>query len=123
MPHLDPMSLRRIANVGVHIDGPFERRGYELAQLLERSGWPAPIEYDGSPRVQWLTESITHTQADDAAVTRLICRLCDPLEYEDGLSSADAVRAEVNRILASERMVVSFAAGRPVLGNLADDGS
>lgn len=119
---LDTMTLQRIADLIVDIDGPFERRGYELAQLLQRAGWPAEAEYDGSARIQWLTEAMTDSRIDQAAISRLICRVCDPLEYQDGAASAEAVRTEVNRILAAERLTVSVAAGRPVLAAPSSDG-
>lgn len=121
MKPLDPLTLERIARLIVDIDGPFERRGYQLAQLLQRAAWPTPAEYDGSPRIPWLTDILTSTD-DPAAVTRLLCRICDPLEYDDGLASADLVRQELNTHLAAENLAVTYVSHRPVLGELGTDG-
>lgn len=122
MPPLDPMSIERTARIIVDIDGPFERRGYQLAQLLERAGWPKPTEYDGSPRIAWMADSITEAAEDPAAISRLMCRICDPLEYDEGLASAEIVRQSLNQVLAAEGLAVTYVSGRPVLGELADDG-
>lgn len=123
MKKLDSMTLQRIATVIVDVDGPFERRGYELEQLVRRSNWPIEAEYDGSPRIPWLIETMTDSRVDDAAISRLICRVCDPLEYSDGSLSAKTMREAVNQILAAEGLTVSDVAGRPVLGALAEDGA
>ncbi|MFE2496153.1 hypothetical protein ACFXKX_03320 [Streptomyces scopuliridis] len=119
---LDLLTVARIARLIVDIDGPFERRGYQLAQLLERAAWPQPEEYDGTPRVTWLSDVVTGMVKDHAAISRLLCRLCDPLEYDDGLASAEIVRQELNQILTAEQVAVTYVAGRPVLGELAADG-
>ncbi|WP_328465819.1 hypothetical protein [Streptomyces sp. NBC_00448] len=120
---LDPMTVERLARLIVDIDGPFERRGYQLAQLLERVDWPGREEYDGSPRVAWLTTVIREGTDDFAAVSRLLCRVCDPIEYDDGLPSADVMRKELNLVLASEQLAVIYVAGRPVLSEVTTDGS
>ena len=119
---LDPMTIQRLAQVIVDIEGPFERHGSQLAALLERAAWPSALDYDGSPRIPWLIEVLNDARDDHAAVARLICRVCDPKEYDDGMDSAEALRTEVNRILASEGLAVGYVSGRPVLGELADDG-
>ncbi|MER6406237.1 hypothetical protein ABT269_22520 [Streptomyces viridosporus] len=121
MKPLDLLTLERIARLIVDIDGPFERRGYQLTQLLQRATWPSPAEYDGSPRIPWLTDILTSTD-DPAAVARLLCRICDPLEYDDGLASADLVRQELNTHLAAEHLAVTYVSHRPVLGELSTDG-
>ncbi|WP_405796499.1 hypothetical protein [Streptomyces sp. NBC_01506] len=121
-PPLDPLTVERITRLIVDIDGPFERRGYQLAQLLERAAWPEAEEYDGTPRVAWLADLITGVLKDHAAIGRLLCRICDPLEYDDGLASADIVRQELNQILTAEHLAVTYVAGRPVLGETAADG-
>ncbi|MFJ4153058.1 hypothetical protein ACIP10_36625 [Streptomyces galbus] len=121
MKPLDPLTLERAARLIVDIDGPFERRGYQLAQLLQRAAWPDPVEYDGSSRITWLTDLLTGAE-DPAAVTRLLCRICDPLEYDDGLASADLVRQELNIHLAAEHLAVTYVSNRPVLGELGIDG-
>ncbi|KFK90267.1 hypothetical protein IX27_04365 [Streptomyces sp. JS01] len=121
-PPLDPLTIQRVSRLIVDIDGPFERRGYQISQLLERAAWPYPEEYDGTPRVGWLTDALGRASKDGAAMSRLLCRICDPLEYDDGLESADAVRNELNGILSAERIAVTYVAGRPVLAELASDG-
>ncbi|MFE0209050.1 hypothetical protein [Streptomyces sp. NPDC058985] len=121
MKPLDPLTLERAARLIVDIDGPFERRGYQLAQLLQRAAWPYPVEYDGSPRIPWLTDILTGTD-DPTAVSRLLCRICDPLEYDDGIDAADLVRQELNIYLAAEHLTVTYVAHRPVLGELGIDG-
>jgi hypothetical protein len=119
---LDLLTLERVARLVVDIDGPFERRGYQLTQLLERAGWPGREEYDGSPRVAWLANILAEGAEDYAAVGRLLCRVCDPLEYDDGLASADVMRKELNLALASEQLAVTYVAGRPVLSEVTADG-
>lgn len=118
---LDPKTLTRVAKLICDIDGPCERRGYELEQLLRDAGWSNPPEYDGSSRVRWLTEALADRAKDHGDITRLLCRVCDPLEYDGGMQVAEAFRTELNRILEPERLMVSYVGGRPVLGEHTDD--
>jgi hypothetical protein len=122
MKALDDRTSGRLAEVIVDIGGPYERRGHDLEQLLARAGWPMPPEYDGSYRVQWLTEQLVERKDNTSDIERLLCRVCDPIEYDDGVVSADEFRLAVNAKLAAERLVVSYIGGRPVLGALAADG-
>lgn len=68
---LDPKTLTRVAKVICDIDGPSERRGYELEQLLRDAGWSNPPEYDGSGRVRWLDEALA-----DRARIMVTSRVC-----------------------------------------------
>lgn len=116
---LDEKTLERIASVVVDIDGPSERTGRQLEQLLRRSAWPDPPEYDGSPRIPWLVEALSERRTDRSSVERLLCRVCDPVEYDGGLPVAEAMRQAVNRLLSPERLMVSYVGGRPVIGELS----
>ncbi|WP_432746129.1 hypothetical protein H7827_16395 [Streptomyces sp. JH002] len=118
---LDPKTIERIACLIVDMDGPYERRGWQLDQLLRHAGWHNPPEYDGSQRIAWMTEVITEAAGDSVAIERLLCRICDPLEYDDGSATADVIQEELNRILAAEGLAVRRIAGRPALGRLTDD--
>ncbi|MFF8395881.1 hypothetical protein [Streptomyces sp. NPDC016172] len=66
----------------------------DAVEELGPRGGSEPAD-DGSPRIPWLTDILTSTD-DPAAVTRLLCRICDPLEYDDGIASADLVRQELS---------------------------
>lgn len=120
---LDPKTVERLAKVVVDVDGPYERAGYELARLLRRAGWSDPEDHDGSGRVRWLIDQLEAREHDQSAIERFLCRICDPLEYDDGRASADVFRDLVNDILAHERLVVTQVAGRPVVSELGVDGS
>jgi hypothetical protein len=118
---LDPKTVERLAELIVDINGPYERRGWQLEQLLLNSGWPEDASYDGSPRVPWLVERLTERRTDRAAIERLLCRVCDPIEYEDGEATAGVFRQAINEKLAPEQLVVALIGGRPVLGELGAD--
>lgn len=118
---LDPKTLTRVATLICDIGSPSERRGYELEQLLRDAGWADPPEYDGSSRVRWLAEALADRAKDHGDILRLLCRICDPLEYDGGMPVAESFRTELNRILEPERLAVSYVGGRPVLGELTDD--
>lgn len=118
MNPLDPRTVQRIVATTCDIGGTFERSGRELEYLLKCAGWPDPPEYDGSPRVPWLLETLTDRQATSSAVESLIRRICDPIEYDDGESSAELIRQEVNRILRPEGLAVVIEHGKPLLGRL-----
>jgi hypothetical protein len=115
---LDSRTAERVAKLICDPNGPFERTGREMERLLHNAGWSDPPEYDASPRVPWFTEALEDRRHDHTAVERLLCRICDPLEYDDGSTSADIIRAELNRILEPEQLIVSTVAGRPVLAQL-----
>jgi hypothetical protein len=120
---LDPMTIERVAKLVCDPGGPYERRGRELESLLRRAAWVDPPEYDGSPRVLWLTEALEDRTGDQAAVERFLCRVCDPLEYADGMETANQICQALNQVLEPERLAVSYVSGRPVLGELRDDGA
>lgn len=123
MAALDPRTVERIAALVVDDGGPYERKGWQLARFLAHSGWSDPPEYDGSPRIAWLTDQIHDRVDDQVAVEKLLCRVCDPVEYDEGLPAAEQFQRALNETLESERLVVSFVGGRPVLGELAADGA
>lgn len=119
---LDPKTVERLARIIVDIDGPYSRSGRELERLLRHAGWQDSSEYDGSARIAWLTEQMedrTHQRQD---IERLLCRVCDPLEYEDGAAAAEAFRVMVNEILRPEQLEVAIIAGRPVVAELGGHG-
>ncbi|WIX80549.1 hypothetical protein QRX50_07200 [Amycolatopsis carbonis] len=119
---LDSKTVERLAEVVVDMGGPYERKGYRLAELLAAAGWADPPEYDGSPRIPWLTEQLEERRENRADVERFLCRVCDPIEYDEGAVIADEFRAIVNEKLAPEGLVVTVVSGRPVVGRLGPDG-
>lgn len=129
MQSLDPMTIERLAKLIVDRDGPFERAGWELERLLRRAGWADPPAYDGSYRVGWLLETINERTTDrrgepsGSDLERLICRVCDPLEYEDGMESAEVFLSSVNEVLEREQLIVTYVGSRPVLSRVDTDGA
>lgn len=119
---LDLLTLERVARLICDVDGPYERTGSQVERFLHRVRWPGNPQYDGSPRVPWLTEVLTSHTDDAAALDRLLCRICDPLEYDGGVEAAEPIAQELNRILAPERLGVTYVGGRPVLGQLSQSG-
>lgn len=123
MQALDDRTAEKIAHVVVDLEGPYERKSYELEALLRRAGWTPTPEYDGSPRVRWLVEQLIENQEDPARIERFLCRVCDPREYDDGRAGAEEFRAAINVVLDPEGLVISAVGGRPVLCDLGDDGT
>ncbi|SCG14847.1 hypothetical protein GA0070610_1066 [Micromonospora echinofusca] len=122
MAVLDLLTLERVARLICDADGPYERTGSQVERFLHRVRWPGSPQYDGSPRVPWLTEVLTSHADDAAALDRLLCRICDPLEYDGGIEAAEPIAQELNRILAPEGLTVTYVGGRPVLGQLSRTG-
>lgn len=120
---LDPRTVERLAAVIVDIEGPYERKGWQLERLLQHVGWQDVPPYDGSPRIPWLVEQMTERGDDHAAIERLLCRVCDAVEYDDGAASAEDFRCTINEKLQPEQLVVTLVSGRPVLGALDVDSS
>lgn len=120
---LDPKTVERAARVIVDVDGPYQRKGWELEQLLRHAGWTDPPEYDGSARVPWLVEQMEERGGDRAAIEQLLCRACDPLEYDEGIETAEEFRRALNEKLEPERLTVTYVAGRPVVAELDADGA
>lgn len=118
---LDHKTIERVARLVCDIDGPTERRGTELAELLDSAGWTDPPEYDGSPRIPWLVEALTERGDRRSDIERFLCRVCDPLEYDGGAQIADVFWRELNSILAPEQLTIGYAGGRPVLGEIRGD--
>ncbi|WP_440901926.1 hypothetical protein [Actinosynnema sp.] len=120
---LDPKSVERICRIAVDQDGPYQRTGREVEALLRDAGWVDPPEYDGSSKVPWLVDALTGRSGERADVERFLCRLCDPIEYEDGEVAASEVRRAVNEVLEREGLEVCVAGGRPVVGELGKNGA
>lgn len=120
---LDPMTIDRLAKLIVDMGGSYERKGYELEKLLQRSSWPDPPEYDGTARVPWLVEQIDARNGRTEDIEHLLCRVCDPLEYDGGIEIAKVFAGLVNEILAPEELMISYVGQRPVLAGVSGDGS
>ncbi|MEU7913959.1 hypothetical protein [Microbispora bryophytorum] len=121
MLELDPKTIDRVAQIICDIDGPFERRGWQLEALLRNAGWDDPPTYDGTARIVWLTGAMK--TADHASVERLVCRVCHPVEYdEDGIESAEAVRQAINQALALQGLTISYLSNQPVMARLGSEG-
>lgn len=120
---LDPKTVERLARIVVDQGGPYERTGREVEALLRNAGWIDPPDYDGSSKVGWLVDALIEREQARTDVERFLCRLCDPIEYLDGMASADDVRGAVNQVLEPERLEVSYISGRPVVGELGSNGT
>ncbi|MGD9750304.1 MAG: hypothetical protein AB7W59_04830 [Acidimicrobiia bacterium] len=123
---LDPKTLDRLTEIAIDRDGAFERTGKQLQQLLEHGGWPDEVCYDGSPKRQWLRDTLDDQADNQPALERFICRLCDPIEYnhtEAPSSTANVYCDAVNDVLRHERLTVTQVGGRPVLVKLTASGT
>ncbi|MGV0586814.1 hypothetical protein ABQE45_24035 [Mycobacteroides chelonae] len=69
-----------------------------------------------------LTEQIEDRTSQRDDIERLLCRVCDPLEYDDGAAASEAFRDAVNEILRPEQLEVTNIAGRPVVAELERNG-
>ncbi|WP_026421870.1 hypothetical protein [Actinokineospora inagensis] len=119
---LDHKTVERVARLVCDLGGPNERRGYELEQLLRGAGWQDSPDYDGTPRTAWLVEAIQERATSRADIERLLCRVCDPVEYEAGMAAAGVMQNELNRILEPECLAITYLGGRPVLAELTASG-
>lgn len=120
---LDDRTAEELAKLIVDPGGPYERKSYEIEKLLARAGWSNPPMFDGFSRVQWLAEQLIERRHRRDEIERLLCRICDPLEYGGAKASADELRKTVNALLEAEGLVVSFAGGRPVVAALSAGGN
>lgn len=118
---LDVLTIERLAKLIVDMDGPYERRGHQLEDLLRRAAWDDPPLYDATPRVPWLVEQLS-SRNGTADLEHLVCRVCDPIEY-DSVEIAQTFLQLVNGILKPEHLVVSYVGHRPVLASLSGDGT
>lgn len=118
---LDRKTVERIASIVVDRGGA-ERKGWQLEQLFADAGWTNPPEYDGSPRVLWVVEQLAGRNDDRSAIESFLRRICDPIEYDDGMPVAKAVCEAVNEVLRPELLSVSHVRDRPVVGELTAGG-
>ncbi|MFQ6331592.1 hypothetical protein ACLMAL_36475 (plasmid) [Nocardia sp. CWNU-33] len=123
MATIDPKTVERLARIIVDLDGPYARTGRQLEVLLTHSGWHNPPEYDGTPRIPWLIEQLEEREDQARDLERLLCRVCDPLEYDDGASAARVFRDAINVVLEAEGLVVLDTGGRPVIAELSAQGT
>ena len=115
---LDPRTVERAAEIIVDHGGDQERPGWQLERLLRHAGWADPPEYDGSPRIRWLSDAL-HDRAEHAEdVARVLLRACDPLEYDGGQPIAEWFRMRLNATLEPEGVAITYVAGRPIIGEI-----
>jgi hypothetical protein len=50
-----------------------------------------------------LAEALADRAKDHGDITRLLCRICDPLEDDGGMLVAKAFRAELNPVCVASR--------------------
>ena len=110
---IDENTLERIADLVCDTDGPNHRQAWELPRFLRHAGWNDVPEYDESGRRRWLLVQLLSRRDDRAAIEQVLCRLADPLEYQDEPRQAQRVAQELNRFLALEGLKVTYAGGRP----------
>jgi hypothetical protein len=120
---MHPKTIERAARIIVDIDGAYERSGRALSDLLRNSGWSDPPDYDGSARIPWLVDVMLERGGDQAALERLFCQVCNPVEYDDGMTAAQVMQQELNKILEHEGLVISFWSGKPIMGRRDEDTS
>jgi hypothetical protein len=120
---LDPKTVERLARIVVGRGGPYERTGREVEALLRNAGWIDPPDYDGSSKVGWLVDALIERENARTDIERFLCRLCDPIEYLEGMAAADDFRRAINEVLELERLEVSYVGGRPVVGELGNNGT
>jgi hypothetical protein len=123
MTALDPKTIERLVRIIVDPDGPYARSGRELETLLEHSGWHNPPEYDGTPRIAWLITELDERKDPVLDLERLLCRVCDPLEYDNGAATARSFRDAINTVLEAEGLVVIDTGGRPVVAEIRKGGT
>ncbi|MFI5500975.1 hypothetical protein ACIA5E_18100 [Nocardia asteroides] len=123
MSALDPKTIERLARIIVDPDGPYSRSGRELEQLLVHAGWSNPPEYDSTPRIAWLIEQLDERADTDGDLERLLCRVCDPLEYDTGAEAACGFKDAINSVLVAEGLTVAETGGRPVIAELGSGGT
>ncbi|WP_210739946.1 hypothetical protein [Nocardia coubleae] len=120
---LDPKTIERLARIIIDPDGPYTRSGRDLEQLLAHSGWHNPPEYDGTPRIAWLIEQLDGREHPTTDLERLLCRICDPVEHDEGAVAAKIFRDAINTVLEPEGLVVIDTGGRPVIAELGAHGT
>ncbi|WP_214516806.1 hypothetical protein [Nocardia salmonicida] len=123
MTALDPKTIERLARIIVDPDGPYARTGRELAQLLANSGWHNPPDYDGTPRIDWLIEQLDERENSTTDLERLLCRICDRLEHDEGATAAPVFRDAINAVLEAEGLTVTDTGGRPIIAELGAHGT
>lgn len=115
---LDDNTLDEIARIACGgEDVPVYRRGNELAQLLQQSGWTNVTPYTGEPRRQWLTAQLQARRNHPGAIDQLVRRLADKREYihrNEPLAAAETARL-LNVVLAVEGFEIAHSLGRPVI--------
>jgi hypothetical protein len=120
---MHPKTIERAARIICDLDGPYEKTGRQLADLLRSAGWHEPPEYDGGARVPWLVEAMQDRQGDQAVLERLLCQACHPVEYDDGMVGAEAMREALNGALEAEGLAITSWHGKPVMARAGQEGA
>ncbi len=118
MEPIDDKTLGRIADLICDTNGPNHRQGWELPQFFRHAGWPDVPEYDNIGRKRWVLDLLRAKRDDKRATEQVLCRLCDPREYQEESRRAQQVAQALNRVLALEGLKVTYSSGRPIVVEL-----
>ncbi|MGW6901486.1 hypothetical protein ACWGF2_33595 [Streptomyces sp. NPDC054919] len=112
---LDANTLQELARVICGDDHLYYRKGYEIAQFLERAGWQKVPEYNGEYRRDWALAQLTERREEPTELEKVLLRLGSPLEYLEEPDQLPNVIAAVNTFLVHEGYRLENPGGRPRL--------
>jgi hypothetical protein len=112
---LDSNTLKELARVICGDDYPYYRRGFEITQFLENSGWHNVPEYDGEYRGEWTLQLLMDRRENPAELEKVLLRLADAREYLGEPEVLPTVVNAVNSFLVHEGFRLENPGGRPRL--------
>ena len=115
MNRLDPNTLDKLAEVICDTDGQHHRQYWQLEKFFINAGWSGVPAYDQVGRARWTRDLLEARRDDLSAITQVIRRLADPLEYPDDPDAAHAIADRLNRLLSFEGLRLVYRNGRPEL--------
>jgi hypothetical protein len=111
---LDGQTLEAIAELICGDEGPWYRKGHELADFFRRAGVEVP-DHDGSTRKWWTLERLQEINDDPEDLASVVKRLVDPREYRANRTTVEQMIEMVNSILSIEGMQVRLDGIAPII--------
>ncbi|MDI3404011.1 hypothetical protein [Streptomyces cavernicola] len=110
---LDGNTLKELARVICGDDHLYYRRGFEIAQFLENSGWRNVPAYDGEYRGEWALQLLLERRDEPTELEKVLLRLADAREYLEEPDILPTIVNAVNTFLVHEGIRLENPGGRP----------
>ena len=121
--NLDPALVDRLADIVCGEDRAYYRKGWEIAALFERAGWAWAGDDVEPSRGGWTRELLQDARATPRAMSDLVLRLANPVEYVDNAEGHREALDDLGELLSYQQLAIQVVGGQPAIVPLDQAGA